>query len=938
MIHRSKIVLILFVAFILCPVPSPGKAAVNDSLAKITGTVYEIVRQEQEVRVPVENAFVSISTGSDSLVTATDPTGWFSFIGVRSGRFRVSVRKLGYKEYGGIMEVSEGANVLLVRLWKQSIRLSSAIISEESSPVVHRGDTIIFVGSAVRTSPEDNALDILSQMPGVTIDKGRITVNGEPVKRTYVNGRLIFGDNSMTPLVSILASDVVNIKSYEEKSIEDRRLGLVHGRKERVLDIKTKEPIVTAFDGHAMLSGGADTHKNEYGKIQGRYGAGVAANFFSEKFLAYLTANANNLQKQSFRQDEYLHSEGALRNYTENVGISAGAEKYWGDRLLGNNVKVSYSYDHECRSDRSGSMADWFSEGGEVFRSEKSTRQSLSSHGEHRIFVTSNLFSSVAGNFYAELDFRTTGSRNSSTTENSVVPPQGAAMLQNLTDVLRMRDFRTYDRLSWTGNKTDRGWLPSASFSLTAFNENGRNAQADTLPTSVIFRHLTADLSHKGVHARADLSLGRLLANDTGKTSSLTVSLSADLGKDGNLRESVNISPEGVLSPNSANSYDYSFADVTLTPLVEYRYAVQKLDLTARLTSGFIGRKDDERVPVSAGSSKWYFVPSGSFAIKAGNMEASASCRFNAPTAVQFREWIDDRNPLFLTTGNSSIRTDKHLSLTGRYVFPKVGRYGSLYLNGNCTMVLDPIVSKMEYFSADTPLPGWGLAREGAVLLSYQNARFNYTGNLSAQWQQRFQKIRTTLTLTAGTSFQGGQGYVGTGEVDMVGVSPNLDLKLDIRPTRKLSVYFKEFTSVDLVSTVGGETLSRSLSSRMKANLQYRFAGDWFVKSFYTWSSICFFKDTGTDASFHILDLVVGRSFLNGRLGISLSLNDLLNSSSSFKTVVNPGFRREELTPFSGRYLLLNLSFRLNRKNPSTEFRGTLQEGGEMMPSDIKYM
>ena len=76
---------------------------------------------------------------------------------------------------------------------------------------------------------------------------------------------------------------------------------------------------------------------------------------------------------------------------------------------------------------------------------------------------------------------------------------------------------------------------------------------------------------------------------------------------------------------------------------------------------------------------------------------------------------------------------------------------------------------------------------------------------------------------------------------------------------------------------------------------------------------------------------------MKGRMGVSLSFNDLLNSSESFRIKVNPNSRYQDWTPSSGRYILLNLSFRLNKKNPGTDYRGVLQEGGESLPTERKY-
>lgn len=926
------------VLFILFPFSSFGKNAVQEPVARIAGSVYEVMNvAQQKVKGPVADAFVSLRFGQDSCVAMTDKAGHFALDAIPAGRARIRVSKLGYRDYVGVIDATEGVTVLLIQLKVKQILLASAIVSEEASPVTHRGDTVIFSASAVRTSSEDSALEILAQMPGVTIQNGVITVNGEPVKRTYVNGRLIFGDNSMTPLVSIMASDVLNIKSYEEASINSRRLGILHDRKERVLDITTRDPIVSAFDGHAMLSGGIDTGKDENGQLQGRYGAGLVANFFSEKFLAYTTAHANNLQKTSFRRDEFLRSEGALRKYTELAGVSAGVEKYWGDRLLGNHVKVLYDYNHDYTRDRNRSVSDYFSPDGSLSRTDTDAFRSASTGGEHNVRVSSNLYSPKAGNFAAGLGFRAAGTDQRSVHQRSVILSGGDNLLQDLTDQSGGRNYSLDGSLVWTGNQSRSAWIPEAAANIRSSRDKGCNIQADTLATSAIFRHLTADRSQEKFNVSGQFFLRKLLKNDLQRTSSLSFSVFAYLLQNHCLRESLNILPDKTLVPNLDNSFDYVLSDIGVTPTFSYEWGTDRINLSASLSPGFVNRKDKEAVPSFRETGKWYFVPSGILNLKAGPASANYSFRHTAPTADQFREWVDDGNPLFITMGNASVKPSKLHSLIGNYAFPKVGKAGSLILSLSSSLTLEPIVAAMEYCGADTPLPGGCLARAGATLLSYRNADFDYYGRVSASWQQRVQKIKTTFAVRPELILRRNQAFVEGSPVNTFSLEPGLYLQANIRPSRKLSFLVSTIQHFTRTATTEGMPVLVSLANHTRAQAHYQFAGHWFVKGFYTWDATWFFRSTGLDSSFHILDLVLGTTLLKGRMGVSVSLNDLLNASAAFKNTVQPNLRIQQWSPASGRYILLNVSFRLNKKNPVTEYRGVLQEGGEMMPTEIKY-
>ena len=59
---------------------------------------------------------------------------------------------------------------------------------------------------------------------------------------------------------------------------------------------------------------------------------------------------------------------------------------------------------------------------------------------------------------------------------------------------------------------------------------------------------------------------------------------------------------------------------------------------------------------------------------------------------------------------------------------------------------------------------------------------------------------------------------------------------------------------------------------------------------------------------------------------------------NNYTMTVSPNSRVQIWTPSYGRYLLFNLSFRLNKKNSGTEYRGELQSGGEFLPAEVRYV
>lgn len=121
------------------------------------------------------------------------------------------------------------------------------------------GDSILFFPKAVKTMHGDPVLEILKRMPGVEVtDNGSVVIAGKTVSRTYVNGKLLFGDDVLKPLTEIAVEDAAGIYSYEE---EDGEAEILHGKnasKRRVINVVTFKDFEKMLSGSLNAAGGVD--------------------------------------------------------------------------------------------------------------------------------------------------------------------------------------------------------------------------------------------------------------------------------------------------------------------------------------------------------------------------------------------------------------------------------------------------------------------------------------------------------------------------------------------------------------------------------------------------------------------------------------------------------------------------------------------------------
>ena len=89
--------------------------------------------------------------------------------------------------------------------------------------------------------------------------------------------------------------------------------------------------------------------------------------------------------------------------------------------------------------------------------------------------------------------------------------------------------------------------------------------------------------------------------------------------------------------------------------------------------------------------------------------------------------------------------------------------------------------------------------------------------------------------------------------------------------------------------------------------------------------------ETDATISYHHLRAQVGVNLLKGRMKISISGNDLLNSGSNYTISTANDHTLETWTPSYGRYYLLHVFFRLNKLQPATKYQGSLYRGSGIL-------
>ena len=115
--------------------------------------------------------------------------------------------------------------------------LSEVTVEGRARRFFMRGDTVVFNPSAFMSQDGARLLELIEQLPGVSINNGKLLWNGEPLK-LMMNGQQAFSEAMLTNLLPVEA--VKDIKAYDKKSDFEQQTGVADGKEEHVLDVTIK--------------------------------------------------------------------------------------------------------------------------------------------------------------------------------------------------------------------------------------------------------------------------------------------------------------------------------------------------------------------------------------------------------------------------------------------------------------------------------------------------------------------------------------------------------------------------------------------------------------------------------------------------------------------------------------------------------------------------
>ena len=913
---RKCLIIIAFVLqSIFCSFAQSG--AVADVYGNIQGLWDGGLKKEL---LPLPGVTVVLSAGPDTLYTTTNQHGIFIFKGIQTFEIKLKLMLLGKKTIENRFELEPGRNAFFFTMEDSSEELSASTVSAEGELMKKIADTTVFNTRLLNALDGENARALLEQLPGFKIEGARITVDGEEIKRTYVNGVLVFGDNPTTAIDALRANELTAVRVYDEYDRVDTRRGITHGKKERVLDIKTQESIISLTDAVAMTEVGADEIKNI------RHQALGSAAFWSEMFNASAMAGENNISSdlQEIVMDfqmtplEIARSAQArtspLNNESKNLAAKLNMSKYWKDRNYGNKVSGSYTYGKNYLRSVSQALTQYYETDINPAIDYYDTTSNTSKTKRHLFSINAELFDTPLKSISLLAYGSITSQEESNRFIEKIVSEQTRLKDENSSSSRSNYDVSLH--AGWTDND-HRRFKPALNFDATISKENLISWVTDTLKSSYSRRHLHTDGNGSGQDITATGSLSVTVINDE------TRSLFANILYKFNYRNQVKkqftvdyIDPaESITSIGGSFDYTWNYANNMLS--LDGTYSSRNLTLSGGLAFMSSIMSGENRFPTVDPAHKAFNYLLPNFSVRYKNMMFDFGTTAALPALEQIRAYISDSNPMILSAGNPGLNKSYTSLYKFRWSKQLDKNNGRLLLSSEGRFTTSPIVSSSRYFPETTTLSDYYgyIAPAGSILYTYDNASTpSWDITASASYYGVFCKRKLTTQLNLFCSYNSIPQYAGDRIIGANDLNAGISSTIRINPTKKLKISCFPQISYRSSSNYAGTPISESVSVSAPLTLKMTFFKSCYLNVTNRFGYNHYISGFGNDITTNFLSATVGRRFFDNKLTVSISANDLLGSSTKYLTESTAQYYKQEWTPAFGRYYLLSIIYEFRKK------------------------
>lgn len=331
----NKIILNILLIILSINVLADGGNTGDLSKGTLKGFVFDANANQ-----PLEYATISMTRKKDNQLvngTITDQTGFFKIKDVDFGMYTIKITFIGYKtkviKDVAVRPKDKDVDIGQINLEPTVATLGEAVVVADRPTMTYKIDKKIINVSQQHTSASGSAVEILENIPSVTVDiDGNVSLRGSTSFTVLINNKPTVLDAS-DALSQIPASAIENIEIITNPSAKYDPDGT-----SGIINIITKKNKLQGFNGIVNLNVG----------MYERYGGDFLINWRKERLNVYVGADFNNRNREGSIETEnrttfndttsYLLSDGDFNRGRQSDNVRTGFD-------LTLNAKNSINFD-----------------------------------------------------------------------------------------------------------------------------------------------------------------------------------------------------------------------------------------------------------------------------------------------------------------------------------------------------------------------------------------------------------------------------------------------------------------------------------------------------------------------------------------------------------------------------------------------------------------
>lgn len=915
---------------------------VNAQEFNIVGTVRDSADNSPCIGANIKLTRIFPSEASPNFTT-TNNNGYFEFTKIQPGRYLLEISFIGYNKFidtvrAGRRDVNLG-NILMVKtpIQLDQVEVVGNVIQAEQSE-----DTVQYLAKGFKVNKDAVAEDLITKIPGVQREEGKIKAQGEEVKQILVDGKPFFGEDPDIALRNLPAEIIEKIQVYDRMSDQAQFTGFDDGQTSKTINIITR----------------SDRQRGQFGKLYGGYGtddrylSGGNVNLFKQQQRISVIGLVNNVNQQNFSAQDLLGISGRSSSPQFRPPPGMRGAGFQGRGGWGGGESENFLVGGQDGNTNTYSLGLYYAD---------SWGSDLNLTGSYFFNHTKNFNDQIVNRqYFADAEnaqFYSENSNSSSKNFNHRINMRVEYTIDSLNS------FILTPRLYFQDNNSVRklyglNYL-NAVLSSSANNSSGADNNGYNLSNDLLFRHkfdlpgrtismnLTTGLNRKNTESKL-FSLSEYIVAGTSnnetidqETNQLTkgynissnLNYTEPMGENAQLQASINANFSRNKSDKRANSLNpatqlYDVLDSllsneyqndyrTLRGGLSYRYRTEELNVSAGFSYQQSSLRGEQIFPSSNIMEKDYnnLLANARIQYKiseTSNLRFNYNPSINPPSISQLQNTPDNTNSLFLTSGNPNLSEEYVHRVSSRYLSTDLQTGSSFFMMLFFSYTKNPIGNISINALRDTLLPSGIFLRKGSQLTYPINFDYAYSARAFGNAGFPIYPIKCNLNLNTALSFSLTPGQVN--EIKNFSKSYSLSQGVMLNSNISEDIDFR-------LSYIPSYNITRN-DKKTELNKDYfvhnASAGFYylFLERFYIRSDFSFYYNMGISPDlkqkYYLWNASAGVKLFEDNSGeLKFETFDILDQNESLNRTITETYIEDKTTIVLRRYYMLSFIYYL---------------------------